>query len=112
MWDQERSGRNADILEVTLDSESDIRRRKGIASDVAKKIKYITRDERLDTDIKMRAFNAYATSISLYNGETWTVSKGTSDAIDSYHLRILGNVIEVRWPMKISSLELYEKTKQ
>ena len=97
-------------LGTLLDTENDMRRRKGLANDAMKKIRNITRDRRLDDDIKLRAFNAYTTSIFLYNSETWTLSKGTSEAVDSYHRRMLRNAIDVRWPKKISTEDLYNRT--
>ena len=99
-------------LGTLLDTENDIRRRKGIANEAMKKIRDISKDRKLDIGIKIRAFNAYASSIFLYNSETWTMNKGTSKAIDSYHRRMMRNAINIRWPQKISSEELYEKTKE
>ena len=76
------------------------------------KIKHISRNRRLSTNIKIRAFNAYAGSVFLYNSETWTVSKTTNDTLDSYHRRQMRNAINIRWPQKISNQHLYQKTKQ
>ena len=68
-----------------LDSIEDIKRRKRLASGAMDKTKHIFKDQRLSTDIKMRAFNAYTSSVFLYNSETWTMTKTTEEALDSYH---------------------------
>ena len=86
--------------------------RKRLAREAMDKIKFISKDRRLDIDIKMRAFNAYTSSVFLYNSETWTVNKTTADSLDSYHRRLMRNAINIRWPNKISTTELYNRTQQ
>ena len=76
------------------------------------KIRYIIRDRRITLEIKLRAINAYVASIFLYNSESWTVSQVTSDAIDSFHRKLLRKVLNVYWPKKISSVRVYELTKE
>ena len=104
------SWRKCKYLGTLLDTSEDIKRRKRLAREAMDKIKYISKDRRLDTDIKMRAFNAYTSSVFLYNSETWTVNKTTADSLDSYHRRLMRNAINIRWPNKISTTELYNKT--
>ena len=48
----------------------------------------------------------------IINGELWTINKTTNKMIDSYHRRLLRNAINIKWPNKISSEELYKKTEQ
>ena len=48
----------------------------------------------------------------MYNGELWTINKTTNNMIDSYHRRLLRNAINIKWPNKISSENLYKKTEQ
>ena len=104
--------RKCKYLGTMLDTEEDIKRRKILTNDAMDKIKHIIKDRRLDANIKIRAFNAYASSVFLYNSETWTVSKTTEEALDSYHRRMMRNAINIRWPNKISSSDLYDLTKQ
>ena len=110
--DGDQHWRKCKYLGTMLDTTEDIKRRKRMANDAMQEIKHITKDKRLPTETKMRAFNAYTSSLFLYNSETWTVSKTTADSIDSFHRRMLRNAIDVRWPNKISNINLYEKTKQ
>ena len=105
--------RKCKYLSTLLDTSEDIKRRKILAREVMDEIKYISKDRRLDIDIKMRAFNAYTSSVSLYNRrETWTVNKTTADSLDSNHRRLMSNDINIRWPNKISTTELYNRTQQ
>ena len=97
-------------LGTMIDTEQDIKRRKGITSRAMDRIKYISKDRKLGTNIKIRAFNAYASSIFLYNSETWTVNKATEDSIDSYHRRLMRQAINIKWPQKISTVDHYQQT--
>ena len=97
-------------LGTMIDTEEDIKRRKGITSGAMDRIKYISKDRKLGTNIKIRAFNAYASSIFLYNSETWTVNKATEDSLDSYHRRLTRQAINIKWPQKISTVDLYQQT--
>lgn len=99
-------------LGTMLETTEDMKQRKRLATIAMNKTKHIAKDKRLGTDIKIRAFNAYTSSIFLYNSETWTITKNTSNNIDSFHRRMLRNAIDVRWPRKISSEDIYNKTKQ
>ena len=71
-----------------------------------------TRLKFLSIDIKIRTFNAYVTSVFLYNSELWSVTKTFEKRIDSFQRRMLRQAINIRWPKKISSANLYAKTKQ
>mgnify|MGYP001798179549 FL=1 len=110
--DGDQQWKKCKYLGTMLDTTEDIKRRKRMANDSMQIIKYIVKDKKIQTETKMRAFNAYTSSLFLYNSETWTVSKATADSIDSFHRRMLRNAIDVRWPNKISSKDLYEKTQQ
>jgi hypothetical protein len=58
------------------------------------------------------AFRACVENVFLYNGELWTINKTTNKMIDGYHRRMLRNAINIKWPNKISSEDLYKKTEQ
>ena len=99
-------------LGTMLDTSGDIKRRKRLAREAMDKIKYISRDRRLDIDIKMRAFNACTSSVFLYDSETWAVNKTTGDSLGSYHRRLMRNAVNIRWPNKISTTEHNNETQQ
>jgi hypothetical protein len=76
-------------------------------------MKDIFKNKRLNVTIKVRAFNAYITSIFLYNSEIWTLTKTEELSIDAYHRRLLRtNVLNIKWPKKCSNTEVYERTQE
>ena len=52
----------------------------------------------------------YVGSVFLINTETWAMNQTISDKINSYHRRLLRYAINIKWPKKMSNVELYQKT--
>ena len=99
------------LLGSLLDTECDIKRRKGLAVDAAKKFKYIFRNKKLTIKIKIRAFDTYVTSIFLYNSEIWTITDTCEKRIDSFHRRLLRSyVLNTKWPKVIKNEDVYKIT--
>ena len=95
-----------------LDTEEDIKRRKGLAQDCFKTFENIlTKSKQTSEVIRLRVFKTYVESIFLYNSETWTLSKQLEHTVDAYQRRLLRKVINVQWPRLISNNDLYERTK-
>ena len=47
----------------------------------------------------MRAFDAYISSIFLYNSELWTLTSSIEKQIDSFQRRLLRkNILNIKWP--------------
>ena len=67
--DGDQQWKKCKYLGTMLDTTEDIKRRKRMAYDAMQKIKYIVKDKKLQTETKMRAFNAYTSSLFLYNIE-------------------------------------------
>ena len=99
-------------LGTMLDTHTDIKSRKRNANNAMRIIEHILKDKRVSLQTKLRVFNAYVTSIFLYNSETWTITQTTADTIDSFHRNLLRNVMNIRWPAKISNVNLYLKTEE
>ena len=83
---------------------------KRLANTALAKIKPILKDKKLSLNIKLRSYNAYVSSVFLYNSETWTLTKTLSNAIDAFHRRHLHGILDIRWPKVISNDDLYETT--
>ena len=59
----------------------------------------------------MRTFNAYVSSIFLYNAELWTLTANLEKAIDSFQRRLLrSHVLNIKWPTTVKNDQLYEST--
>ena len=76
-----------------------------------RKMDYVYRSKEFSIVMKVRTFNAFSASVFLYNSELWTLTKTMEKQIDSFQRRMLRQAINIRWPKKISTDELYRKTK-
>ena len=95
------------LLGSKLDTDEDIKRRKGLAVSVIKEKKDIF-NGNLDFITKMRIFNCYITAIFLYNSELWTLTETKLKSIDAFHRRLLRSaVLNIRWPARISNEDVY-----
>ena len=98
------------LLGSLLDSDKDIKRRKGLAIDSFKTLENIFKSRHIGEVIRLRIFKAYVESIFVYNSEIWTLTKSLEDKIDSFQRRLLQKVIRVNRPRLISNEDLYNRT--
>ncbi len=99
------------LLGTLLDTESDINRRKLLTINAMKILQYIYNSTSISTELKIRTFIAYVSSIFLYNSELWSLNKTLENEIDAFHRKQLRYALNIRWPVKISNDDLYECTK-
>ena len=71
--------------------------------------KHILTDKKLDAKTRMRVFNAYITSVFMYNTEIWTINKKTVNTIDVFQRNLYREMLKIKWPNKISNEELYKR---
>ena len=109
--DKTPNWRNCKLLGSLLDTGKDINRRRGLAINAMRKLKFIFASSRISIELKLKSFNTYVASIFLYNSELWTLTKSAEDKIDSFHTRQLRYVIGITWPKIISNKNLYDMTK-
>ena len=99
------------LLGSLLDTDSDIKRRKGLAAGVICELKHIFFSKRLCTKTKVRVFDAFVTSIFMYNAELWSLTATKEKKIDSFHRRLLRKAcLNIRWPRVATNEEVYAKT--
>ena len=103
--------RDCKLLRSKLDTEKDIKRRKGLTVDSMKELHQTYKSKHISIETKVRTFNTSAASIFLYNSELWTVTSKISNRIDCFQRCMLRQAINIRWPKLISSQKLYEMTK-
>ena len=99
------------LLGSKLDTIKDIERRKCLTINTMKQLKSLFQNNRLSEEMKLRTFQAYVNSIFLYNSELWTMTEKTTHSIDAFHRRQLRYALNIVWPNKISTDELYHRTK-
>ena len=75
------------------------------------KFKSLFRRRNISNTVKIRIFNCFVGSVFLYNSELWTLTLTKQREIDAFHRRLLRNLLNIRWPNKISNTKLYEITK-
>ena len=100
------------IFGSQLDTEKDIKRRKGLVLETMRTLNHIFKTHKLSILTKIRTFNAYCGSIFLYNSELWVTTKSVNNMIDSVHRRMLRKVLDIKWPEVINNNELYDTTKE
>jgi len=99
-------------LGTLLGTEEDINRRKGLAIAAYNKLNHIFKNKKLTLKTKLRAFNTYVVSIFLYNSELWTLTKKLEEKIDCFQRSLLRRLLDIKWPKKITNVELYEQTQE
>ena len=98
-------------LGTLLETEADINRRKGLALDSYKTLDKIFKSRTTSEKTKIKVFEAYISSIFLYNSELWTLTKNLENKIDSFQRKLLRNVLGFHYPKIIKNEDLYKKTK-
>ena len=84
----------------------------GLSLDALQKIKYIFNNKKLSIKTKMRAFDAYVSSIFLYNSELWTLTSSIEKQMDSFQRRLLRkNILNIKWPTVMNNEDVYNQTK-
>ncbi len=92
------------------DTETDFKRRKKLAMGAYQQNKRILESDKISLNIRIRLFNAYVTSIFMYNSELWGVPKKFEERIDIFQRRLLRKILKIRWPHIIPNEALYERT--
>ena len=92
-----------------LDSEEDIKRRKGLAIDTYNKLKYIIENKKTSRRTKKRVFKAYVESVMLYNSELWTLTNKMGESLDIFQRKLIRRSLNISWEDKITNEDLYKK---
>ncbi len=61
---------------------------------------------------RIRIFEAYVSSVFLYNSQVWKLTKALEKTIDGFQRNLLKKILDIRWSYKISNKDLYKCTKQ
>ena len=101
-----KNWKSCKCLGSMIDTPTDIKRRKSLSIEAMNKLKQVWRNKRVSTKTKLRIFNAYISSIFLYNSELWSLNRSMEGAIDAFQRRLLRRMINVTWPKKICNEKL------
>ena len=108
---EDESWKKCKFLGSIINTEEDIRRRKGITIGVYKQLDHIFKSRKIGNELKIRSFKTYICSVFLYNSELWTLTKKLEEDIDIFQRKQLRKILGIYWPKKISNENLYDRTK-
>ena len=72
----------------------------------------IWRTKALSMHSKIRIFNSNVKAVLLYGSETWRVTTSITRKLQVFVNRCLRFIVDVRWPDKISNVDLWARTNQ
>ena len=104
--------KNTILLGSKLDTQCDISRRKGLASAAWNKYTKLLTSKTLPLLLRVKYFEAFVTSIFLYQCGIWTLTKKLNNNIDVFQRVFLRRIVGIRYPKKITNIELYKITNQ
>ena len=68
--------------------------------------KRVWQNNKLTIKTKMKVYSACVTSTLLYGSETWTTYTKQEQRLNSFHLRCLRRIMNIRWQDKITNTEV------
>ena len=74
-----------------------------------KKLKELWK-KKVNMKRKLKLYNILVKSILTYNSGTWGLRKKDEEGLDSFHRQQLRQVLNIRYPKKISSKKVYKVT--
>lgn len=94
-----------------LDTKEDFKRRKHLTIESMKTLNPIWKNKNVSIETKHRIFKSMVTPIMLYNAHIWTTNKTMNGEINAFQRRMLRNMLNIKWPRKISNEQLKNKIK-
>ena len=86
----------------------DVRRRIALASAQLKQISNIWQASDISRKTKVSLFKCLVLSILLYGCETWKLTKGEEEKLDTFQNKCLRKILKVRWQQHISNATVLE----
>ncbi|XP_071943833.1 uncharacterized protein [Antedon mediterranea] len=109
--DIQEQWRNTKKVGSLLGDRQDIIRRKQLARVAMTKLNSMwLRKDKIKLKIRIKLYNSLVKSILLYNSETWGLTKEEAHKLDTFHRQQLRKIIGIRFPDRISNINLYRRT--
>ena len=70
----------------------------------------IWRSRNISGKTKLRIFETNVKSVLLYGSETWKQTKESEHDLQVFVNKCLRQILQIRWPEKITNIELWERT--
>jgi hypothetical protein len=90
-------------------TNEDIRKRIGHARTAYHKLKAIWSSSQIGRKTKMNLFKSNVLSVLLYGSETWKMTKGDENLLDTFLHKCIRSILKIHWPEKITNLELRKR---
>ena len=100
------------IVDKLGGTDADVKVRIGKARTAFHQLKNVWGSSDLPLNTKIRIFNSMVKPVLLYGAETWRTTVYTMKRIQTFINTCLRRILRIRWPNKISNLELWQKTRQ
>eukprot|EP00794_Sanderia_malayensis_P019687 gene19687-biopygen13951 len=107
----DESWKNTKYLGSHFDTKKDIKRRTGIAYGTFNDIKRWLTSPRASLSNKIRRFEAFLSTIFLYNSEIWTLTAKLENKIDVLQRVFLRKCLGITRADRVSNTDLYNRTK-
>ena len=95
-----------------LDTEKDIKRRKGLSIDAFNKYEKILFNRQASMKLKVRTLKTFIYPMLLYNCEIWTLTKKLEESIDIFQRKLLRRMLNIKLTDKIRNEEIYKRSHQ
>ncbi len=93
-------------------TERDIRARICKARTAFVTLNNIWKEGKISLNTKVRLFNTNVKTVLLYGSETWRTTKGLLNKLQTFVNKCLRRICNIRWPEKVSNLDLWKRTNQ
>ena len=94
----------------SLSLDTEISSRIGKAAAVMSKMnKRVWSNSQLTVNTKLRVYQACVLSILLYGSESWTIYAGQEKQLNSFHLRCLRRLLQIKWQDKVTNTEVLQR---
>ena len=75
------------------------------------KLKQIWRSNIYTLRSKLRLFNTLVKPVLFYGSVTWKINEGDSRKLDTFFVKCLRRILQIRWPYVVSNRDILAKTK-
>jgi len=90
-------------------TNEDIRKRLGHARNAYHKLKAIWKSSQIGRKTKMKLFRSNVLSVLLYGCETWKMTKGDENLLDTFLHKRIRSIMKIYWPERITNSDVRKR---
>ena len=100
------------VVNIDGGADDDVKSRINKARVAFNTLRPIWNSKALSQRSKVRIFNTNVKAVLLYGSETWRVTHNITNKIQTFVNKCLRHILNIRWPEKISNIDLWRRTNQ